>query len=284
MILTGIAIFSAAFGLTAASNFGSLSQCRDSSSLALTFDDGPSAEEGATRAVLNLLQRENIRATFFVSAQKTQTDQTEALLSEAFTAGHTIGSHGYKHPKFTELAAEVVSYNVKKADQLIRQIIGTTPRFFRLPFGETNATIDLQLKALGKTTIGWTISTQDYNVRNGMNPQLVVDRFKEKLNKSNGTIGPVLLLHDIHPLSVQKFPEVFAYARAKGLKFVSMEECTGITPYTESLGELDFDEVAEDAIGKADKEEGNYSAAFSIYSRKDIAGILVLATLFFAWM
>ena len=64
-------------------------------------------------------------------------------------------------------------------------------------------------------------------------------------------------------------------------RFVSMEECTGVAPYTAGLKKFDFDEVSEVPINNAVKEEVVYSVALAIHSQKDIVGQLVLGTINF---
>ena len=58
----------------------------------LTFDDGPSAT--ITPKVLDILKKENVKATFFVI---NYSSSNEHLIKRIVAEGHTIGIHGYSH-------------------------------------------------------------------------------------------------------------------------------------------------------------------------------------------
>ena len=60
--------------------------------IALTFDDGPSNQ---TEAILELLKRHNLRATFFLTGQRAE--QRPELVEKISMAGHQIEAHGYWH-------------------------------------------------------------------------------------------------------------------------------------------------------------------------------------------
>jgi peptidoglycan-N-acetylglucosamine deacetylase len=61
----------------------------------LTFDNGPTP--GVTERVLEVLDRENIRSTFFVVGQNLRAPAAAALAGDARSAGHWIGNHTFTH-------------------------------------------------------------------------------------------------------------------------------------------------------------------------------------------
>src|ERR1700730_1138904 len=61
----------------------------DSSSIALTFDDGPNP--AATPDLLHLLDRSNINVTFFLIGERVR--KFPALAKEIAARGHTVGNH-----------------------------------------------------------------------------------------------------------------------------------------------------------------------------------------------
>ena len=61
----------------------------------LTFDNGPTP--GITDRVLAILERENIRSTFFVVGQNLSTPAAASLARDAHAAGHWIGNHTFTH-------------------------------------------------------------------------------------------------------------------------------------------------------------------------------------------
>jgi peptidoglycan/xylan/chitin deacetylase (PgdA/CDA1 family) len=61
----------------------------------LTFDNGPTP--GVTERVLEILDRENIRSTFFVIGQNLRAAAAASLARDARSAGHWIGNHTFTH-------------------------------------------------------------------------------------------------------------------------------------------------------------------------------------------
>jgi peptidoglycan/xylan/chitin deacetylase (PgdA/CDA1 family) len=59
----------------------------------LTFDDGPDAR--GTPAVLDVLRRKNVPATFFLVAEKLREEPT--LVERIQREGHAIGNHSWDH-------------------------------------------------------------------------------------------------------------------------------------------------------------------------------------------
>lgn len=64
-------------------------------SITLTFDNGPTV--AVTPAVLDVLARQKVLATFFVLGQNLQSKETRALIQRAAEEGHWIGNHTYTH-------------------------------------------------------------------------------------------------------------------------------------------------------------------------------------------
>ena len=58
----------------------------------LTFDDGPSSN---TTAILDILKKHNIKATFFVIGK--EDDESKARYRQIVNAGHTLAMHSYSH-------------------------------------------------------------------------------------------------------------------------------------------------------------------------------------------
>ena len=100
--------------------------------VALTFDDGPSAEH--TPKVLALLEQAKVEATFFVIGKKAEANPE--LVRLIVEKGHALGSHGYAHPRlFSLLSRERVREDIERSLQVLEKITGKRPRLFRPPMG-----------------------------------------------------------------------------------------------------------------------------------------------------
>jgi peptidoglycan-N-acetylglucosamine deacetylase len=61
----------------------------------LTFDNGPTP--GITERVLEILERQGIRSTFFVIGRKLADPEAASLARQCHVAGHWIGNHTFSH-------------------------------------------------------------------------------------------------------------------------------------------------------------------------------------------
>lgn len=63
--------------------------------ITLTFDNGPEPE--MTSLVLDVLRKQDVRATFFVIGQNLEKPAAKAVVERARAEGHWIGNHSFTH-------------------------------------------------------------------------------------------------------------------------------------------------------------------------------------------
>ncbi len=116
-------------------------------SIFLTFDDGPTAE--TTPHVLDLLEKHNAKATFFVIGKKA--DNLSHLITRMKTEGHVVLSHSIDHSYSNYfLSAKNIGQWMKNSMEHLQQLSGQAQHGFRPPAGVLNppllkASQDLQL-------------------------------------------------------------------------------------------------------------------------------------------
>ncbi len=99
----------------------------------LTFDDGPSVN---TQAVLDILDKYQVKATFFVTA--TQRDYLP-YIKTIFDKGHQIGVHTYSHDYATIYQdSDAFFQDISKMNQIIKQYTGKESKYLRFPGGSSN--------------------------------------------------------------------------------------------------------------------------------------------------
>ena len=99
----------------------------------LTLDDGPSDN---TQAVLDILDKYNAKATFFVTGEM---PEYKDMIKAAYDKGHTIGMHTYSHD-YAKVYASVDAYfqDLDQIGQMVQEEIGYVPCFIRFPGGSSN--------------------------------------------------------------------------------------------------------------------------------------------------
>lgn len=191
-----------------------LGNCQQAKCLALTFDDGPGPH---TARLLEILERYQARSTFFVLGSKVPGGA--ALLQQMHQAGHQIGNHTWNHPVLPNLSPEAVQAEIVSTTQAIQSATGLTNRVMRPPYGAIDSAVRDQLKALGLPVILWSVDTRDWADRNS---QLVCQRAVHGAHR-----GGIILLHDIHPTSVDAVPCIVSQLQKQGYRLVTVDRLLG---------------------------------------------------------
>jgi peptidoglycan/xylan/chitin deacetylase (PgdA/CDA1 family) len=161
----------------------------------LTIDDGPSPAH--TVKILDLLERFNARATFFVIGQRAE--EYPHLITEILSRGHEIANHTYTHPSgmFWAAGPARIGAEIDLCAEWLRSAPDRPARLFRAPAGMRNLFVHPELARRGLTLIGWTVRGLDTVQRE---PGLVAERVLRKARA-----GAIILLHEGH--RVAKDPE-----------------------------------------------------------------------------
>ena len=105
----------------------------------LTFDDGPTPNN--TPRILEILKRNNIKATFFVIGQNP--DMYKQIVNE----GHAIAIHTYSH-EYKQVYASVDAFfaDLYKLRDLIKEKTGVDPKVTRFPGGSSTTRVSKAIK------------------------------------------------------------------------------------------------------------------------------------------
>ncbi|MBQ6847603.1 MAG: polysaccharide deacetylase family protein [Clostridia bacterium] len=133
----------------------------------LTFDDGPSAN---TLKILEILNRYNVKATFFV----VDNAQTKIeYVPQIHAAGHTIGLHTASH-NYAKIYSSVDNYfaDLNAISSKVNSLIGLDSKVLRFPGGSSNTTsrkycqgimsvIAPKVTEMGYTYFDWNVDSGD---------------------------------------------------------------------------------------------------------------------------
>ena len=179
----------------------------DAPLVALTFDDGPSDavnkkylesiqatevyDPQCTRRCLNLLDKYNSKATFFVCGEHISDAGVQTIL-DIFQEKHELGVHCWKHGKSVNLIPQPELVNeLMRTKRLIKQLTGTSPTCMRPPRGETDSvTSQLIFSHTGLRTILWQETAFDWLF---YTPEQSVACILKTVQP-----GSIILLHDIY--------------------------------------------------------------------------------------
>lgn len=178
----------------------------------LTFDDGPS---NYTPEVLDRLKEAGVKAVFFITGYGAA--EHPELLKRIHEEGHLLGIHTMTHPNMTELSREEQIEEIQPLIDLITEVTGERPRYFRPPFGAYNDTLLATLDELGLELINWSNGSLDWEgvVDGYKDPNQVVADVLDQLHP-----GSVILAHDTMKHTAEAVPLIIEALRAEGYEFV----------------------------------------------------------------
>lgn len=156
----------------------------DPTHVALTFDDGP--DPRSTPMFLAALRRLEVKATFFLLGRMLAA--APGLGRDLVAEGHEVAVHGWHHRMLLGTSPSRTYDDLARAWALIADITGTTPRWYRPPYGVLTGGALHAAHQLGLTPVLWTAWGRDWTT--GATPMSVLRTVGNRL------AGGTVLLHD----------------------------------------------------------------------------------------
>ncbi|WP_159885792.1 polysaccharide deacetylase family protein [Paenibacillus puerhi] len=191
--------------------------------IALTFDDAPDAVY--TPQVLDILKAHKVRATFFLIGA--QAEKYPNIVKRIVREGHVIGNHSYSHPLFTKLSQDGFQQQIQKTQQILKPLVGYTPRLIRPPYGEIKEAQLLWASEQGYLMVNWNVDSLDWK-------QLGEAQVTSNILK-HAKAGSIVLQHsgggtnqDLRG-TVQALPKVIEALQGQGFRIVTLPELLRVT-------------------------------------------------------
>lgn len=197
----------------------------------LTFDDGTSTTN--TPKILDVLEAEGVKATFFITGQTIEKGGEEAknLVKRQFESGHAIGNHSWSHSykklyPNRKLDLEAFKEDFEKTDNLLKEILGENfeTRVIRCPGGTMSWKGMDELKGYlqenNKVAIDWNALNKDAEGKQKNAREL----YQEAVKTSEGKEIVVLLMHDTYGKeeTVKALPSIIKHFKDNGYIFKTL--------------------------------------------------------------
>lgn len=147
-------------------------------SIYLTFDDGPNQQ--VTPKVLDILEKYNIKATFFMVGNNVQNNLS--LFNDIVDLNHSVGGHTYNHVKATKVSYMQYKNEIDEVSKMINS------KLFRPPHGILPLMWAKKISAEYKIVM-WSVISGDFSPK--LTPQQCLD-VTNKYTKS----GSIIVFHD----------------------------------------------------------------------------------------
>lgn len=218
---------------------------RDTHTIALTFDDGPNAYTGA---VLDTLDANNVKATFFIVGFMAKTHPE--MLARVAAEGNLLANHSASHPELTgsfDDDPNKLIYQLKNVHDFIAPLMKQTDKlYFRAPYGywrSAHAAI-LNADPVLRNYVGpiyWDIGG-DISMRDGYvmssadwacwkhkwSAQVCAKGYLREIRRDN---GGVVLMHCIHAQSGDLVAAVVPPLVEEGYTFVRLDQVPDYKQY-----------------------------------------------------
>ena len=200
----------------------------DQPMVALTFDDGP--VPGVTDKILDVLEQNNARATFFVCGWRLEKQENGDIIRRAASLGCEIGNHTYSHKKLVEQNFVSVRYELENTNDAVADAIGIKPRCFRPPGGVNTYEATSVTRDNGMVIVLWT---QSGNVHETDPKKIAQNVQKQIVNGKELRDGDIILLHDTKQYMVDAVKIIVPMLQEQGYQLVTVWEllnCSGNPP------------------------------------------------------
>jgi peptidoglycan/xylan/chitin deacetylase (PgdA/CDA1 family) len=200
--------------------------------VALTFDDGPDGDHGMTDAVLAELKSLQVKAAFFVCGNNwvdlANNETAKKTIRRIVAEGHEIGNHTTHHRHLPALTNGQIEYELRATEDILRRpdLLGPHANLtlLRAPYGQPFEADPVNVPRVASIFskhgihIGWNINSYDWACETS---SCVVDNVLHAIDA--GQRGSVLL-HSNYKVTVEALPTIVHEIRARGLKFVGVED------------------------------------------------------------
>lgn len=182
--------------------------------IALTFDDGP--WENTTRQILNILKKNNIKATFFVVGSALQNNPE--LGKQIVTEGHVIANHTWNH-WYHFMNPQAAAFEIDQTTKLIYKLTGVKTNLFRPPGGHLSNGLVAYARSKKYATLMWSADSRDFQKPT---PATMVNTVLKYASP-----GGIVLLHDgggDRTNTVRALPQIITKLKQQGYSFVTIPE------------------------------------------------------------
>lgn len=125
--------------------------------VALTFDDGPGEW---TSKVLDVLDSEDIKATFLVVGNEAQSHQS--MMKTLVDKGMSVQWHSATHESYTKMTPSQLQNDLSKMREIFSNQGLPTPTCVRPPYGNTSPSVTKILNQNNLHQLLWSVDSEDW--------------------------------------------------------------------------------------------------------------------------
>ena len=180
---------------------------------ALTFDTVGDAD---VRDILDVLAREQISASFFVTGEWAQSYPEE--LRAIAEAGHDIGNYGMSYTDMGRMTKTKISEELAQAHAAVKELTGTDMNLCRAPYGDCSGSLLEAAQLNNYLTVQWDVDSGDLK---DYGQDAVIAGVTQNRNLKNGS---VIRLHSGAKYTAQSLDAVIRGLQEMGYELVPVSQ------------------------------------------------------------
>ena len=186
----------------------------------LTVDCG--YENGYTPAILDALEKHNVKAAFFVVGNYLETSPD--LVKRMVEEGHIVGNHTYHHPDMSQIS-DPASFQeeITSLEKKYQEITGLEmQKFYRPPQGKYSESNLKMAQELGYQTVFWSLAYVDWYVDQQPTQEEAYAKLLPRIHP-----GAVVLLHSTSKTNAEILDDLLTKWEQEGYTFGTLNELCG---------------------------------------------------------
>lgn len=193
---------------------------REDKKIAISFDCAWGTDY--TDRILEILQRENVRATFFMV--EFWAEKYPEYVKKIDECGNEIGTHSSTHSYMSKQDAARIREELKTSSEAIESVTGKKVELFRAPYGDYDDLLIQTAQEEGYYTIQWDVDSLDWKDLSASEISVrIVNRVKS---------GSIILCHNNGLHTAEALPIVLDTLKNSGYTFVPIGELIYRDNYT----------------------------------------------------
>lgn len=178
----------------------------------LTIDLG--YESGNTEAVLDVLNKNNVKATFFITSYYLK--ENEKIVDRIVREGHSLQNHTANYKHLDQLTDYQVKREIMDLHDQVKNKYGISMNYLRTPYEEWSERVLSIANRCGYKTVFWSVACVDW----------VEDKDADYIYSSvmnNMHNGAVILVHAVSKSSPAAINMIISRLQSEGYNFMALD-------------------------------------------------------------
>ena len=188
---------------------------KDKKIIYLTFDNG--YEAGYTNQILDVLKKNEVKATFFITAHYLNT--APELVQRMIDEGHIVGNHTVNHKSMPEITDEEIKEEVMKLHQAVYEKFGYEMKYIRPPKGEFSERTIIATNNLGYQHMMWSFAYVDWDEQKQPDEEKAKKTILDNLHN-----GEIMLLHGNSKTNANILDSIIKEIKLQGYEIKSLDD------------------------------------------------------------